>query len=309
MSLLALLATAATTTDVPTDSGPQPPPPGSPTTASAPTPTDPIVALMRPADEPIATVVVALDGSGDHQTIPDAVAWAMNRQAAHLAYVGRTEPGPADRIRFLIGPGRHQVDSNQAFPPFSEVIALDPTRGATSVWPGIEPSGSVYWEGIDTENLTNSFEPKYGAHVHLAGLMVFTRCTLWNSAPSSGGGTTAIGMDGGNGGMIVLHDMTLGPGGANLHGWADLTSPETIVYSQVTCLGGSIGFDAISTTTPDQLWVVASDVAGVYFNSTKTGTLHLDPQTKVGANGVTCSGTQDSRADWPVPVGWRIPAL
>ena len=292
--LLALLAVGVVTQPWTPPIDPEGPPPGEPGTPIGPPEVDdPLVMAMRPDVTPVARAVVQLDGSGHFTSLADAVDWLDGRQA--ILAVG-APISPAHRVEILLGPGDHA--SMPQPPKWCSVIALDPTPNSTRLMQGIETNHGLYMEGVDITNLGPT-PSKYAVHLYNKNTNIFTRCT-WESS-SEGGGNTTIGMDGDNGGTVVMHDVVMVGGGTNLHGWASLSVPQDIVFSQVIA-PTMVGYGDDSGVG-DDVWMVGCDVPSVQVAGPNSR-LHFDQALNPG---VVVSGSStaqlDARSDWPVPTG------
>lgn len=282
---------------------------------SPPAINDPIVNQMRPDPAyAVAQAIIAADGTGDFETFSEAFAAAETLRSTALAVAGLTTSTPRHRVDYYVKPGIYREQPTKEAPPNAAFYALDPTPGSTildwGISTGLPGNATLYWEGIDINNPTPTYDPKYPIHHANIGTSIFTRCGLWNNGTSAGGGKTGIGMDGYNDGTLVLHDVTIRDGGTNLHGWPEgKPRPETVVLSKVRVIEASydhtIGYDALNDVVADDIWLVDSHAP------------HLDVRgaaTRVHVSG--CTGTvrhraqdgtnldvTDTRSDWPIPTG------
>lgn len=267
---------------------------------------------MRPDVEPLATYVVALDGTGDYDNLNTAAKAAKDRQDVACAIKGIPAPTPRERVEIRVKPGHHVADMRD-LGTWVSVIATDPTPGSTSLtnsaagpWAGgtIAPGDGVYWEGIDLHDVPGGYDPKYPAHPSLGGgTLILTHCSFDNRNPGSGGGAWTVGTDVGAGCTVVLHDVDLVSGRTNQHGWQANTAPITLVYSQVRSPKGEVDLWDQGSGQPDEIWVVGCDVQGVRVQA-PNGIQHLDPATRIGSLGVVSNAaTRDTRTDWPIPTG------
>lgn len=283
---------------------------------------DPLVMQMRPTGRSLRTIRIARDGSGEFTTFKAAIAAGTATQNAAVAAAGLVKPTPNFWITYLVGPGVYQPGSefgSGEIHPFAAFYALDPTKGATRVEWGMEPTGGFYWEGIDVTCVDNAgaFDPKYAFHLHALATIVLTRCAFTNAAPSAGGYPMPIGMDGDTGCTLVCHDVdfTTGPRLSNhgLIGGTGSLAGMTIVYSQCRYPTGSLYFSTLNDSDLTEMWVVGGSADACSLVGDKA-TLHLDPATvlnrttgsyagHVKADGSPATGVTDARTDWPVPVG------
>ena len=294
--LLALLAVESASQPWTPPVDPEEPPPGEPEPIGPPEVDDPLVMSMRPDVEPVARAVVQLDGSGDFTTPADAVVWLKARQAIYVSADGLSTPTPLHRVEILLGPGDHATMPQP--PKWCSVIALDPTPNSTRLMQGIDTNHGLYMEGVDITNLGPN-PGKYSVHLYNGHTNIFARCRWESNSPD--GGLTAIGMDGDDGGTVVMHDVVMVGGGTNLHGWAYLTVPQDIVFSQVTA-AGQVGYGDMGGIG-DDVWLVGCDAPSVNVGGSNSR-LHFDPALNPG---VVVSGSStaqlDARSDWPVPTG------
>lgn len=300
-----------------------PPATTTPRTFTLPTIDDPTVMTMRPTSH----VGQVLLGEGGEATIFDAFKKALAIQELHQAVKGLTTPTPATRVVIGVAPGVYTTpDWTRALdpstpgvergwvPPFVDVIALEPTRDATTLEWGFGPSGGAhYWEGVNIRvPKTGQWEPKYPIHLSNQGTNIFTRVSLTTDNVTSGGGGTSIGTDGDNGGCVVLHDVRMS-GGTNQHGWPSITEASTCVYSRVTTpLNHGLGF-ADNNGVETQGWFIdcttgslelAGSAAHMHVNNCPAATVS---QPVIRGDGYTWDGTisstLDDRRDWPIPTG------
>lgn len=303
--------------------GSTPPATTTPRTFTLPTIDDPTVMAMRPKDH----VGQVLLGEGGEATIFDAFKKALAIQEMHQAVKGLTAPTPATRVVIGVAPGVYTVpDWTRALdpsspqvergwvPPFVDVIALNPTRDATTIEWGFSPSGGAhYWEGVNIHvPKTGQWEPKYPIHLANQGTNIWTRVSLTTDNVASGGGGTSIGTDGDDGGCVVLHDVYMG-GGTNQHGWPFLTQPSTCVYSKVTQkLGYSLGFGDNNGVETEGWYVdcttsevsLGGNAAHMHVNNCPGAKVSQPPAQGDGYTwDGTISSTLDDRRDWPIPTG------
>lgn len=283
---------------------------------------DATVRRMRPNGRSIATITIALDGTGNYSTFEDAFAAATTAQNTRMAAEGASVATPNYRVDILVKPGTYPRQNTGVqmvtAPPFTACYATDPTRGNTVVMSGFTPGRGFYWEGIDvvnTDDASGSAGAKYAFHVEAGATTIITRCSMTNQSSTSGGSGWPIGMDGVNGGTCVLHDCQLqaGVGGAggrtNMHG--DLSyqtgPPMTMVFSKCT-YPGTIWYSSLVDTQADQMWVVDCTAGGFtvgggacvgHFSGNSPGTHTHQPW----ASGNPITATDDTQSAWPIPIG------
>ena len=303
--------------------GSTPPTTTTPRTFTLPTIDDPTIMAMRPKDH----VGQVLLGEGGETTIFDAFKKALAIQEMHQAIKGLTAPTPATRVDIGVAPGVYTTpDWTRALdpsspqvergwvPPFVDVIALDPTRDATTIEWGFGPSGGAhYWEGVNIHvPNTGQWEPKYPIHLANQGTNIWARVALSTANTGAGGGRTSIGTDGYDGGFVVLHDVRMS-GGTNQHGGPSLTEASTCVYSRVTTpLANGLGF-ADNNGVETHGWFIdcttgsvelAGSAAHMHVNNCPGATVS---QPVIRGDGYTWDGTTsstlDDRRDWPIPTG------
>lgn len=282
---------------------------------------DPVVMQMRPDGRRIGLLRV---GPGrEHTTIHDAITAAYGIQAAKMQAEGVQTITPNYRVDVLVDPGLYADDWVPGQGTGVHVMAADGKRSsATLRYPatftglptdasrGWSPGNLCWWEGIDVQTVPSSdpavLGPKYPCHGELAMIAGFfatciiSRCKLIPKSNEPG-----IGTNGGDGAMIVLHDVDV-QGGTNQHGWPDdkMVEPMTAVYSK--CISNiGLGYGALSDTRPDQVWIVDCTAPNLGSGGAAVRT-HVARSTSTNPVGV--SGTLDNRADWPVPVGGLSPA-
>lgn len=302
--------------------GSPPPATTQPRTFTLPAVDDATVMAMRPTNH----VGQVLLGEGGEANIFDAIKKALAIQEIYQAVKGLDKPTPATRVVIGVTPGVHTIpDWTRALNPstpevergrlpgFIDVIALEPTRDATTIQWGFSPSGgSHYWEGVNlTVPNTGVWEPKYPIHLSNAGTNIFTRVHFTSENNGAGGGSAMFGTDGDDGGCVVIHDAIF-DGGTNQHGWDTITIPSTCVYSKVIAKSGLNFGDGPRTET--QVWLVDStagdgfDIGGAYTHTHMSGCTgpltrpYKDAQGQM-QTGPAPTATLDDRRDWPVPVG------
>lgn len=279
-----------------------------------PTVNDPIVNQMRPDPKyGVAQALIARDGTGDFTTFADAFAHADDLRFLAMALGGASTSSARYRVDYFVKPGFYDETIDADAPINVAFYALDPTPGSTTLNWGITTgrpgNDSLYWEGIDINNPTRYFNPKYPVHHTNYGTTIFTRCTFNNNSNGAGGGKTGIGMDGADYGTLVLHDVIItAGGGTNLHGWAPPAKsyPETVVLSKVRA-DDTIGYGANGGTTADEIWLSECVAPSLEVGGEAT-IMHVSKcqaenvSHTVGGRGAANLGI-DTRSDWPVPVG------
>lgn len=284
---------------------------------------DAITQSMRPTLPPVATFVVAQDGSGTHTTIGAAYADASasaNARAIKRAVLGITTlDDPRTRIDIIVKPGIY-TESTGYIPGATAVYALDPTPGSTVINCGQENNGSnIYWEGVDINNVGSGPEPKYAFHLHdgdtVGDCIIFARMSMNNQNPSSGGGTTPVGADGTPGTAIVFHRVTFKSGVyTNLHGHLGYGGGGTCVFSECSYAAGSLYYWETDDLQVSDVWVNKCSALTAGCKGAKTNwhvsadTVLTNPSASYSGHtpynaGTTVTGVQDQRTDWPVPTG------
>ena len=306
MSLLALLAAQGNT--------PVTPPAG---TDPRPVVADATLNAIRPNGRRIGLLRV---GPGkDYATISAAVSAANTIQVAKRDAEGLSSLTPNHRVDIIIDAGTYTETLGLPSPYLAFYAANGLKDGFTVQQAGpsatltgtLITNDSMYWEGgrilRAVQDNTTSNWPKHPVHHagHVRGsTAIFARCTLDNQDPASSGGASAYGSDGGTNGYVLLYDCTLTPGGTNAHGAASTTTGHQ-TFAVVACtVGSGANWAAMNNIAPDELWVKDSAIAGGVTVSGAASKLHLSGSTVGGA---VTAPTQDTRSDWPVPVGGLSP--
>lgn len=284
--------------------------------------TDPVVMAMRPQGRMLAQLYVSnTNPDADFATIHEAVAAAQVIRNNKVDSDGAPWRTWNHRVDVVIDPGVYEDDYITDFDCIayyasdgghSSVKIKAPTDRRTAGMSVFEPHGFTYAEGISIETRPmDDGQPgyKYPLHLGMLKVFVFTRGELIANDPNAGGSWTAIGTDGGNNAVDVLHDVIL-TGSTNQHGWEDegMTYPMHTVYSKVSQTGGGLGYGAGSDIRQDHLWVTNSTTTGNIQLSGEAGLLHVAGTTAVQVlhlrdNGSSVGGATDNRSDWPIPYG------
>lgn len=289
MSIIALLAA---------QSASEPP---APTPDPRPAPLDSTVELMRPTGRVIWTGTVAADGTGDYTSIQEAVSAAASAQAARMHAEGIINPTPNYATRIIVKAGEY-IAHNIQLPRWCQMYGEGsdttsiraPEDGAGGGILNI--GGSQYVEGVRL--IKNVTAIKYPIHMVNAHTTIFADVHFDVQQVGGTGGGTAYGSDGADHGYTVLYKCKL-TGGTNAHGWAETHQGQRIAYIH-TIGTANANWAALNDVAPDECWVVGGSYQSVGVSGAST-ILHLDPETVVGS--VTAGGSQDSRTDWPVPIG------
>ena len=295
MSLLAMiLAAQQSAGPAPAPADPRPPAP------------DEHTALIRPSGRVIFTANLAPDGSGDYPTITAAIAAARTAQADRMKVDGFTTATPDFACQFILAPGTYDECIVHP-PPFSafygagrDVTIVRGKQDDTNSRGIHESAGRVYVEGLTLRRTVagSGGQSVYPVHASNRGTTIYAHCHLDNAA-----GGTWYGMDGYEGGFLYLYSVTGTGTGTNLHGWANMVTPETIVYHRVTT-PGILNYNALSATTPSEVWVKDCAASEVQVSGNAM-TVHVSGSSIPKR---TIAGTQTTRSDPPVPVGGLSPA-
>lgn len=265
-----------------------------------PVPLDATIAAMRPTGRRIGVLEVAADGSKPYTNVRTACTAAGIIQSQRMADEGAAVVTPNYRVDIVIYPGTYANSPK----PSAWVAIYGTGSGEVTViqdLPNAElgtvtPNGSIYIEGItfikDAE--VAGPLPKYPIHNVNAGTSIFAD-VVFDNRVSSG---TSYGSDGADRGYTVLYKCSL-VGGVNAHGWATTLAGQQIAFVDCTA-NGSVGWDALNNTAPDECWVVGGAVGSITVAGAAT-TLHRDPATVVA--GSVAAPIQDANTSWPVPVG------
>lgn len=162
---------------------------------------------FRPTLQPLATFEV---GAGkQYATITQAVDAAKALRGSKL-------PSPSTRLDFLIYPGTYR--ENVTTPLYSAFIGMgSPDQVVIQGISNGKGSGIINTPGgCFIENLSiihpaqdASWAPKYPVHAGHSGTLTFINCVIDGQASASGGGGTALGVDGGWSGWIIGYKTTL----------------------------------------------------------------------------------------------------
>lgn len=218
-------------------------------TARWPSPIDDTAAGFRPVFKPLVTLEV---GAGrEYETISAAI-------AAGASVRGSTVPGPDNRIDILVHPGIYR--ENLKLPYYSSLIGVGSPEDVAIMgisngpYVGIvDTGGGCFIENVSIIHPAEdaSWAPKYPVHAGHSGTLTFVNCILDGLAARSGGGGTALGVDGGWSGWIIGYKSrfnAVSPAAAtNSHG--PNSGPGVLADYWIDCeFNGGIGFNSIDSS-------------------------------------------------------------
>lgn len=232
-------------------------------TALWPEPLDETAAAFRPVFAPAATFEV---GAGkQYATITEAI-------TAANAYRGSARPAPDNRLDILIYPGTYR--ENIKPPHYSALIGMGSREEViihgVSNGPHVgivDTSGACFIENLTIIHPAENarFAPKYPVHAAHNGVLTFINCLLDGQAPSSGGGGTAFGADGGHSGWVIGYKSelrSLAPAATtNSHG--PNSGPGVMADYWIDCtFSGAVAVNSIDTSAFQLHLLGATRVAG-----------------------------------------------
>lgn len=269
-----------------------------------PAPKTALIAAVRPVSKPLATYVVAADGTGTHTTIQAAVNAAKVKQSAVLAAAGVSEPTPLHTVRVVVKPGTYREAMNvggvpwlQMFGAGSATTTILPPQDGTSHRGVLEAAGRLYVEGITLHmdaRPAGQTNPVYPIHTNNKGTSIYADVRFRDDVGGTNG--YSFGSDGTIKGHTYLIDCGI-TGGVNAHGWANMIGDQAITFVNTTA-GGRLGWDTLEPKSPADVWIVGGRSGSVVVKDAASR-LHLDPAHTT--SNITALGTRDADTRWPVP--------